>query len=194
VQIIPPVYNIGEANKEQIMKTILLLRHAKSDWGDPELTDFDRPLAKRGQKDAPLMGEVVKQFDHVPDLILSSPALRAKETAELVAEACGYKKPIEWVETFYTGGCDDSLTVLQGLPDSVERVMVIGHNPTMEELAATLLSADMDEEWRDEWAIRIPTSGLVCLDLNIIEWSMLEPGEAILRWFLIPKVVKALTD
>ena len=176
------------------MKTILLLRHAKSDWGDSELTDFDRPLAKRGQNDAPLMGEVIKQFDHVPDLILSSPALRAKETAQLVAAACGYEKPIEWVETFYTGGCDDSLTILQGLPDKVERVMIIGHNPTMEELAATLLSADMDEEWRDEWVVRIPTCGLVCLDFNIIEWSMLEPGDAVLRWFLIPKLVKAITN
>ena len=176
------------------MKTILLLRHAKSDWGDPELTDFDRPLAKRGQKDAPLMGEVVKQLEHVPDLILSSPALRAQETAELVAEACGYKKSIEWVETFYTGGCDDSLTTLQGLPASIERVMVIGHNPTIEELAATLLSADMDEEWRDEWVVRIPTCGLVCLNFNIIEWSMLEPGDAVLRWFLIPKLVKAITN
>ncbi len=176
------------------MKTILLLRHAKSDWGDPGLTDFDRSLAKRGQKDAPLMGEVVKQFDHVPDLILSSPALRAKETAELVAEACGYKKSIEWVETFYTGGCNESFTVLQGLSDKVERVMYIGHNPTMEELAATLLSADMDEEWRDEWAIRIPTSGLVCLDINILEWATLEPGEAVLRWFLIPRLLKAITD
>ena len=176
------------------MKTILLLRHAKSDWGDPELTDFDRPLAKRGQKDAPLMGEVVKQLEHVPDLILSSPALRAQETAELVAEACGYKKSIEWVETFYTGGCDDSLTTLQGLPASIERVMVIGHNPTIEELAATLLSEDMDEEWRDEWVVRIPTCGLVCLNFNIIEWSMLEPGDAVLRWFLIPKLVKAITN
>lgn len=176
------------------MKTILLLRHAKSDWGDPELSDFDRPLAKRGLKDAPLVGEVVKQYDHIPDLILSSPALRAKETAELVAEACGYKKSIEWVETFYTGGCDESFSTLQGLPDTVERVMVIGHNPTMEELAATLLSADMDEEWRDEWAIRMPTSGLVCLDINILEWATLEPGEAILRWFLIPKLLKAITE
>lgn len=176
------------------MKTILLLRHAKSDWGDPELTDFDRPLAKRGQKDAPLMGEVVKQFDHVPDLILSSPAVRAQQTAELVSEACGYKKSIERVETFYTGGCDDSFTVLQGLPDKVERVMYIGHNPTMEELAATLLSADLDEEWRDEWAIRLPTSALVCLDINILEWATLEPGEAVLRWFLIPRLLKAILD
>lgn len=176
------------------MKTILLLRHAKSDWGDPELTDFERPLAKRGQKDAPLIGDAVKKFDLVPHLIMSSPAWRAKETAELVAEACGYKKSIEWVEAFYTGGCDESLTTLKSLPDKVERVMVIGHNPTMEELAATLLSADMDQEWRDEWAIQFPTGGLACLDFDILEWAMLEPGDAILRWFLIPKLLKAISE
>jgi phosphohistidine phosphatase len=176
------------------MKTILLLRHAKSDWGDSELTDFDRPLAKRGLNDAPLMGEVLKDFAHVPDLILSSPALRAKQTAELAAEACGYKKSIQWVESFYMGGCDDTLAILQKLPDTVERVLYVGHNPTLEELAATLLSADMGEEWRDEWAVRIPTAGLICLDINVLEWATLEPGEAVLRWFLIPKLVKAIMD
>ncbi len=174
------------------MKTILLLRHAKSDWGDPSLTDFDRPLAKRGLKDAPRMGEVIQKFDHVPDLILSSPAERAKQTTEIVADTCGYSRSIEWVEGFYTGGSDETFTALQNLPDKIERVMVVGHNPTMEEVAALLLSADVEDEWRDEWAIRIPTAGLLCLDVNIFEWATLEPGEAVLRWYLIPKLVKAI--
>ena len=140
------------------------------------------------------MGNVVKLFDHVPDLILASPALRAKQTAELVAEACDYKKLIQWEDTFYTGGADETLTILQNLPDTKERVMLVGHNPTMEEVAALLLSADMDQEWRDEWAIRIPTAGLLCLDVNILEWATLEPGEAVLRWYLIPKLLKAIAN
>jgi phosphohistidine phosphatase len=174
------------------MKTILLLRHAKSDWGDPSLADFDRPLAKRGRKDAPRMGEVLAHFDCVPDRILSSPARRARQTAELVAEACGYKKSIRWEDHFYGGSSIDLMAALQQLPDHIERPMLVGHNPTMEETVAMLLSATADDEWNDHWAIRLPTAGLVCLDVDVMAWDMLEPGEAILRWYLIPKLVKAI--
>jgi phosphohistidine phosphatase len=173
------------------MKTILLLRHAKSDWDNPGLSDFDRPLAKRGLKDAPRMGEVLALFDCVPDEILSSPALRAKQTTEMIVEACGYKKSIQWADSFYGGTSEDLMAALQRLPHRVERVMLVGHNPTMEETVATLLSASLDE-WRDEWSIRIPTTGLVCLDADITDWAALAPGDAILRWFLIPKLVKAI--
>ena len=82
------------------MKTVLILRHAKSDWGDPGKADFDRPLAKRGLEDAPRMGEVLARFECVPDRILASPAQRAKQTAELVAKACGYQKSIQWEDDF----------------------------------------------------------------------------------------------
>lgn len=173
------------------MKTILLLRHAKSDWGNPSLVDFDRPLAKRGRKDAPRMGEVLAQFDHVPDAILSSPAKRARQTAELVVEACGYTKAIQWQADFYGGGSDELITSLQNLPQKVERPMLVGHNPTMEETVADLLGR-VDSGWQDSLAIRIPTAGLVCLEVDLFDWSDLEPGEATLRWFLIPRLVKAI--
>ena len=73
------------------MKSVLILRHAKSEWGNPGQADFDRPLAKRGLEDAPRMGQVLARFNYVPDRILSSPAQRARQTAELVAQACGYQ-------------------------------------------------------------------------------------------------------
>lgn len=172
------------------MKTVLLLRHAKSDWGDPGLADFDRPLAGRGLKDAPRIGQVLADFDIIPDKIVASPARRAKQTAELVAEACGYKKTaIEWHESFYGGYSDDLIAALQALPDPVERAMLVGHNPTMEETAAALLAGDTDENL----TITIPTAGLLCLDLDIMSWADLEPGDAILRWYLIPKLIKAIT-
>jgi phosphohistidine phosphatase len=173
------------------MKTILLLRHAKSDWSDPTLADFDRPLAKRGLKDAPRMGEVLAHFDCVPDKILASPAKRAKQTTELVAEACGYRKPVQWVDDFYGGSSDDLITALQRLPLTVERPMLVGHNPTMEETVAELLSVN-EGGWGNDLSIRIPTAGLVCLEADPFDWTDLEPGEAVLRWFLIPKLVKAI--
>jgi len=173
------------------MKTILLLRHAKSDWSDPGRADFDRPLAKRGLRDAPRMGEVLALFQCVPDKILASPALRAKQTTELVVKACGYKKSIQWEDSFYGGSSVDLIHALQRLPDTVERPMLVGHNPTMEETVAVLLS-QCEDGWNENYAIRIPTAGLVCLDVGIVDWADLEPGDGVLRWFLIPKLVKAI--
>ncbi len=173
------------------MKTVLLLRHAKSDWDDPSLADFDRPLAKRGLKDAPRMGKVLKAYDNVPDKIISSPAKRAKQTAELAAKACGYHKSIDWVPAFYGGYSEDLINALKKLPNTVERAMLVGHNPTMEETASALL-LESEEDFDDEYAVRIPTAGLMCLDLQIMDWAALEPGDAILRWYLIPRLVKAI--
>ena len=173
------------------MKTVLLLRHAKSDWGEPSLADFDRPLANRGLKDAPRMGKVLQDFNIVPDKIIASPAKRAKQTTELAAKACGYHKSITWAPSFYGGDSEDLIDALKHLPDTVERAMLVGHNPTMEETAVALLlnsEANLD----DEYAIRIPTAGLMCLELQIMEWAALEPGDAVLRWYLIPRLVKAI--
>jgi phosphohistidine phosphatase len=173
------------------MKTILILRHAKSDWSNPGLADFDRPLAKRGRKDAPRMGEVLALFDSVPDRIFSSPAKRAKQTAERVAEACGYNKSIKWEDSFYHGSGMSYIAALRRLPDRVERPLLIGHNPAQEEMVAMLLGLGADE-WGAEFSIRLPTAGLVCLDTPIADWAHLEPGDCILRWFLIPRLVKAI--
>jgi phosphohistidine phosphatase len=177
------------------MKTILILRHGKSDWGDPGLNDFDRPLAKRGQDEAPRMGAVLAAFDHMPDIILSSPARRARQTAEAVAKTCGYNREIQWQESFYGYGSQETIAVLQQLPKNVERVLVIGHNPTLEETVAHLCASsapEIDDDIEESWLIKLPTAGLVCLNININDWADLAPGTAVLQWFLIPKLVKAL--
>lgn len=175
----------------RLMKTILVLRHGKSDWSDSFQADFDRPLAKRGRKDAPRMGEVLALFQCVPDRILSSPALRARQTADLAAEACGYGRSIHWEDAFYGGGSHDLIAALQRLPDAVERPMLIGHNPTLEETVALLLGRG-GVGWNEEFAIRLPTAGLVCIDAGVVDWADLEPGDGTLRWFLIPRLVKAI--
>ena len=137
------------------------------------------------------MGHVLTDFDAVPDKILSSPAKRAKQTAELVAKACGYKKAIEWHDSFYGGFSDDLIVALNRLPNTVERAMLVGHNPTMEDTVATLLIGQ-EEKWNRGFEIKIPTAGLVCLDFHIMDWADLEPGDAVLRWYLIPRLVKAI--
>src|SRR5512137_1969116 len=114
------------------MKTLLLLRHAKSSWKQPELNDHDRPLNKRGKKEAPKVGKYLKDNDLVPDLVLSSTAKRARDTAEAAAEECGFDKPIEFYQDLYLSEPSCYLDILQRLPDSAGRVLVVGHNPDLD--------------------------------------------------------------
>ena len=123
------------------MKTLFLIRHAKSSWDDTALPDKDRPLNDRGRRDAPKMGERLAKRDVKPDLILSSPAMRALKTAEIIAKKLDYKrKDIVVDDRLYAVGADDLLDVIHKLGDKLERVMLFGHNPELTELAHRLSS------------------------------------------------------
>ena len=121
------------------MKTLFLVRHAKSSRDDPAMQDKDRPLNDRGKRDAPQMGERLAKRDVKPDLILSSPARRALETAEIIAKKLDYKlKDIVVDDRLYASDVDDLLRVIHKLGDKLERVMMFGHNPELTELAHCL--------------------------------------------------------
>ncbi|MCH2124316.1 MAG: histidine phosphatase family protein [Pirellulaceae bacterium] len=120
------------------MKTLLILRHAKSSWSDASLSDHDRPLNERGLAAAPRMGQLIAQQDLIPDLIISSTATRARTTTERVVAACAYTGPIEWYGDFYLAPPATYVEKLGSLPDEITRVLVVGHNPGMENLAAQL--------------------------------------------------------
>ena len=123
------------------MKTLFLIRHAKSSWGDTALPDKDRPLNDRGRRDAPKIGERLAKRDVKPDLILSSPAMRALTTAEIIAKKLDYRrKDIVVDDRLYAVGADDLLDVIRKLGDKLERVMLFGHNPELTELAHRLSS------------------------------------------------------
>jgi phosphohistidine phosphatase len=123
------------------MKTLFLVRHAKSSWDDTSLPDRDRPLNDRGRRDAPKMGERLAKRDVNPDLILSSPAVRALETAEIIAKKLGYRrKKIVVDDRLYGVAADDLLNLIQKLDDKLQRVMLFGHNPELTELAHRLSS------------------------------------------------------
>jgi phosphohistidine phosphatase len=145
------------------MKTLLLLRHAKSSWKQPELNDHDRPLNKRGKKEAPKVGKYLKANDLVPDMILSSTARRAHETAQAVAEESGFENEIELNQDLYMSEPACYLDILQRLPDSAKRVLVVGHNPDLDELL-TLLT-DVNEH--------MTTAALAQIDLPISSWNEL---------------------
>ena len=142
------------------MKTLLIMRHAKSSWDDEDLADFDRPLNKRGQKDAPRMGQLLIERQLEPDRILSSPALRARTTAQIVAGQIQFAGEVTLCRDFYHGEPRDYLDAVAETEASAERVMVVGHNPGLEELVARLTGAN-------EF---FPTAAIAVVELAIANW------------------------
>ena len=145
------------------MKTLLIMRHAKSDWDNSKLSDHARPLNKRGKLDAPHMGKLLKEHDLVPDLIITSTAERALTTAELVALACDYDGELVTTSSFYHADPLTYLELLQGVDDTYKRVMIVGHNPGMEELVADL-TGEMEH---------FTTANIAHVELPVTSWSQL---------------------
>jgi phosphohistidine phosphatase len=146
------------------MKTLLVLRHAKSSWSDGSLADHDRPLNERGERDAPRMGDRVRQHRLVPDLIISSDAVRARMTADAVAQAAGYGKEIRFEPLLYGAAPDDILVVLRAAEPNAKTVMIVGHNPGLEALVGHLTGERQD----------MPTAALAQIELPIDRWRDLD--------------------
>src|SRR5262249_12878859 len=111
------------------VKTGLLMRHAKSRLGDTGLRDFDRPLAKRGHRDASRMARALLALGSAPDYIVASPAARARETVEAVIREGGFTAPLQFADSIYDASTGELMRVLRGLPDERRRVLMVGHNP-----------------------------------------------------------------
>lgn len=148
------------------MKTLLILRHANARRRSPTGEDLDRPLDERGRRDAPRIGRLIAERELVPDLVLASPAKRAAATARLAAEAGGFEDRIRFSDELYGAGADDCLALLRRVGPSERRVLVVGHNPTLEELVGLLTDRDA----------RLPTGGLVRIDVELEEWRHLARG------------------
>ena len=146
------------------MKSVLVLRHAKSSWKHPDLADHDRPLNKRGKRDAPPMGRLLKREDLVPDIIISSTAIRARATAKAVAKASGYKGEIILNKSLYAAGPEAYLGVIHALSDEYVRVLIVGHNPGLEELVE-LLTGEIH---------LMPTCSLAHVKFRVDKWSEID--------------------
>lgn len=145
------------------MKTLLLMRHAKSSWSEPGLEDHDRPLNKRGKLAAPEMGKLLRKQGLIPDMILCSTARRSRETAEAVAKACGYEGKIEAQRDLYYSDAACYMDILRHLPDQAQRVLLVGHNPETEELL-DVLTGNTE---------RMTTAAIAHVDLPISHWNEL---------------------
>jgi phosphohistidine phosphatase len=146
------------------MKTLLVLRHAKSSWNDPALDDHERPLNKRGRRDAPRMGGLVREYGLVPDVIISSDAVRARLTAEAVAEAARYTGEILLDPHLYLASPADILSLLTTVRANAGIVMIVGHNPGLEKLVEQLTGERQD----------VPTAALAQIGLPIDQWRDLK--------------------
>jgi phosphohistidine phosphatase len=145
------------------MKTLLLLRHAKSSWKDGELDDHDRPLNKRGKRDAPRMGKLLAEESLLPDLILCSSAKRCRKTAEHVIAASGYRGETRITGELYDAGAAKLLEVISAATDDPDRVLLIAHNPGLEELLEALVGVYTP----------LTTAALAQIELPVRRWQEL---------------------
>ncbi|BCR06821.1 phosphoglycerate mutase [Desulfuromonas versatilis] len=161
------------------MKRLTLIRHGKSSWKDPDLDDIERPLNKRGKQDAPLMGERLARRGHLPDIILSSPAKRARKTAEAIAEKLGIPSSKQILErAIYAAEPSELLALVRRLEEDWQHVFLVGHNPGFTELGNLLADCGLDN---------LPTCGVLCLDFDVPTWKEVAPHGGTLVFLDYPK-------
>ncbi len=157
------------------MKTIGLFRHAKSDWHDARARDFDRGLNERGRKGAALMGRHIHEYDVGHglgwDRILASPAVRVAETIELGAAEIGIEIPIVWDRRIYLASSASLLDLLREQDDRMGSIMLVGHNPGLEDVIFDLVPDDGTSPLRDEVEIKFPTATFAVLEAEVDSWA-----------------------
>ncbi len=160
------------------MKTLFLIRHAKSSWSDSELKDDERPLNDRGNRDAPIMARRMAESWPAPDKIICSQARRARETAAILNSSWWNEQTIEIDERLYHGGASSSLEIIARVPAEVKSLALVFHNPTVTHLSNILAQLSIPN---------VPTCGIVVLRPKVARWDELEPGTCELLDFEYPK-------
>jgi phosphohistidine phosphatase len=168
------------------MKTVYLLRHAKSSWDDASLSDHDRPLNGRGRSAAPRVGFWMRGAEHPPDLVLCSTATRTRQTLEAVLSQLNVEPAVEFREDLYLADPMDMLDLLKSLPNAVESVLMVGHNPGTGMLADAL-SGDGPPDQLRIMCSNFPTAGLAIIELNVDRWKDAENGCGSLKEFVRPR-------
>lgn len=160
------------------MKKLLLLRHAKSSWDDPDLDDHERPLSERGERDAITMARFLSDNDEGLDVIYSSTAIRALDYAQLISEFCDISLVPEL--SFYTFDEDELMAILRSMPDTLSRVAVVAHNPAVTQLVNRLTDAELDN---------VPTAAVMSIECDIDEWADLTEACCDKVYFQTPKML-----
>jgi phosphohistidine phosphatase len=159
------------------MKTLLLMRHAKSSWADPARPDLERPLNERGRKAAPLMGRFLRRQSLRPDAVVCSPAARARETAELALAAAQFACEVRYDARIYEASAARLLEVAREIAEPATTALLVGHNPGMEDFVRLLTGAQE----------RMPTAALACVAFDAAAWREINAQAGRLAWLVRPK-------
>jgi phosphohistidine phosphatase len=165
------------------VRTLLLLRHAKSSWDDASIRDFDRPLAPRGRRDAPTMGRLLRSESLDLDHVVCSTAVRARETLELAAKAGKYSGTVQYLDGIYEASASRLEGIVRSLPNGAATVLMVGHNPGFEDLVTHLCAPG------GRMNVTMPTAALACIDIPAPEWNAVTEGSGTLRWLAVPKML-----
>lgn len=161
-------------------RSLFVLRHGKSDWNAPYGGDHERPLKRRGERAARRMGRLMTSAGHPPELVLSSSAVRARTTAEIAYEDCGWSCPIEISRDLYEATPTSVVQRLHAIGPEVERVLVVGHEPTCSDLVGILSASNSP---------RFPTAALARVDFELAAWDLVAPGMGELIWLIPPRAL-----
>lgn len=161
-------------------RELILIRHTKSSWNDLSLRDFDRPLKKDRTDDAKNMAAYLKKLDAEPDLIVCSPAKRTRQTVEYFCDRLNYPhNKVQFDERIYESSAEDILSVIRETEDTIERLVIIGHNPSLTHLANYFAVSVPD----------LPTTGVAWLVFESVDWQLYQPTPVVLKAFLTPKTI-----
>lgn len=164
------------------MHSLYLLRHAKSSWSDPSLDDINRPLNKRGKSDAALMAQILRDKNEIPELVVTSPAKRARSTAKRFSVIFGGKS-VELIENekLYMANETDFFNVIWNVASGVKRLMLVSHNPGITDFANVLTGSGI---------LNVPTCGIIKIDFDVSSWHDVTKQNGVFRFFEFPKMYK----
>ena len=163
-------------------KRLSILRHAKSDWGDAAVADFDRPLNKRGRAAAKAVRHAIRERGLEFDVILSSPAMRTRETLERL----GLAERAQWEDALYLATRGMLMRIVKSLPAEAESALIVGHNPGLHEIVVDLAGGDSDG-FRDRIYAKFPTGALASIDFDCAQWNELAAGSGTIAELILPR-------
>ena len=163
------------------IKTLYLIRNAKSDWNDIGASDFERGITKKGKKDMETMSSYLFLKNVIPDIILSSCSLRAQQTTDILVDKLNYSDKVEYLQELYYTPTQTLFELIAMQDAAYETVFVVGHNPQLTDIANLLI---------DEHISKIPSSGIVSINFDIQEWSEIVYKKGVVDFFIIPKQFK----
>jgi phosphohistidine phosphatase len=175
------------------MLTLALLRHAKSSWADARLDDFARPLARRGQEAAPLIGRYIAQSGLQPELVLCSAAVRTRETVDLVLKELQAPPKVLYKRCLYLATATAMLERIRQVGDQVGRLIIVGHNPGLQALGLSLVGQGRSDDITG-LATRLPTGGMAVIAFGADSWADVRPASGRLEQFVTPKGLAAALE